>query len=350
MQKKNIDIKIIQNFANGKYSYNDYLKIKDWFINLPEDSRLEHQLFLDWEEVSNKNVDNVDSLDHIFERIERNILLAEKRYNNKRTFWNLYKEVAAILIIPVLAFALWQYISGKSNQFNLTNPQNLESWITINSPDGARTEFFLPDGTKGWLNSGSKLKYPAIFNNQRKVELIGEAWFDVSHTEHSEFLVSVPEMDISVFGTTFNVSAYKDDNFTNVVLEEGRVKIEGKEGLFEYSLLPNEKITFDRESKSVKVSVVNAKSYSAWKDGYLVIDDETLGKAISRLERWYNIDAEIKDEALSSYHFKATFKDEQLEEVLKLIAETTPINYKIEKRVINKNGVLAKKKVIINLN
>jgi ferric-dicitrate binding protein FerR (iron transport regulator) len=225
----------------------------------------------------------------------------------------------------------------------------VQSWVEINAPEAARVEFLLPDSTKGWLNSGSKLKYPAIFEKNRKVELTGEAYFEVKKQKDSEFIVSLANLDVKVLGTKFNVSGYTDDMFTDVVLSEGKVEINGKTGVFKQILSPDEKITYNIQTKSLKLSSVDANRYSAWKDGFLIMDNEPLEQVIGRIERWYNAEIVIQDEALKSYRFKVTFKDEPLEEVLRLIAITTPIKYVIEKRDTGANGILKKKKVTIDL-
>ena len=128
----------------------------------------------------NNQYKNDDSLNHIFEKIQYNILLEEKKETKKLLCGAIYQQVAAILLIPVLAFSLWYYFSAKTDN-NVPAQELAQSWVEINAPDGARVEFFLPDSSRGWLNSGSKLKYPAVFKGERKVELTGEAWFDVKH-------------------------------------------------------------------------------------------------------------------------------------------------------------------------
>jgi transmembrane sensor len=105
------------------------------------------------------------------------------------------------------------------------------------------------------------LKYPAVFDSQRKVELEGEAYFEVTHRNKSNFVVEVADMEVKVLGTKFNVSAYTDDSFTDVVLAEGKVEILGKTGAFQQILQPNEKITFNRDLKSLNINSVDAKRY-----------------------------------------------------------------------------------------
>lgn len=347
--KNKIDHKTLLNFSEGKYSYKDYLKVKNWFNTVEEHSEVKDELFAQWNELLDSGSKQENDLTHIFEKIQSNILLEEKKQTKRLSIWQYYNQVAAILLIPVLAFSIWYYISSNNISDNIVQEGSAPTWVEINAPDGARVEFSLPDGSMGWLNSGSKLKYPAVFDEIRKVELLGEAWFNVKHCNDSEFEVSVTGMNIKVLGTQFNVSAYHEDGCSDVTLEKGKVEVEGSTGVFQQILKPGEKLSFNRDSRSVKLLEVDASRFSAWKDGYLVIDNEPLGEVVGRLERWYNVDINIEDDELGKYRFKATFKDEPLEEVLKLIAKTTPITYNVEKRVADNNGVLKKKTITIKL-
>ena len=335
----------LDNFSKGKYSYNDYLQVQGWFRQLEQNEEGKEQLFVQWNGFLNDAPVADNSLQHIFEKIQYIILLEEKKQTDNRFVWNFYRQVAAILLIPVFAFSVWYYfLTNKSSM-----QKSSQSWVEINAPEGARVEFLLPDSTFGWLNGGSKLKYPPVFTRHRNVQLSGEAYFEVKHLRKSDFVVSVTDLDVKVLGTKFDVSAYSDDSFTNVILKEGKVEINGKKEVFHQILNPDEKITFNHNLKETKVSKVDADDFIAWKDGYLIIDDEPFGHVVGKIERWYNTEIVIKDEKLKCYRFKATFKDEPLEEVLRLIAITTPIRYHIEKRITDSNGVIKQKKVIIQM-
>jgi transmembrane sensor len=345
MEEK-INNNFFRNFSDGKYSYHDYLKVREYFSNPDENKESTSLLKQQWNEFTTGAKDNDKSLNHLFEKIQYKILLEEKKQEKKKALWHFYRQAAAILLIPVTAFFLWFYLSSFPQK---QTEQIAQSWIEINAPEGARVKFLLPDSTSGWLNSGSKLKYPAVFDSQRKVELEGEAYFEVTHRNKSNFVVGVADMEVKVLGTKFNVSAYTDDSFTSVVLAEGKVEILGKAGAFQQILQPNEKITFNRDLKSLNINDVDAKRISAWKDGYLVIENERLGDVIPKIERWYNTEIVVADKELCSYRFKATFRDEPLEEVLRLLAVTTPIKYRIEKREQNSEGIMKKRKVLIEL-
>lgn len=335
-----IDYKLLYNFSTGNYSYNDYLKVRRWFTQVKDDGEIEEQLFEEWKEVEDSA--GAKSLHPIFEKIQYQILLEEKRKENKRSIWFYYKQIAAALIPILILSATWFFYSQPEKKV-------AQSWVEINVPEGARIKFSLPDSTTGWLNSGAKLKYPSEFSQHRKVELTGEAFFEVRHLEKSDFTVGVKDMDIKVLGTKFNVSAYANEAFTDVILKEGKVEVKGTSTDFEQIIKPGEKVSFNRETSNLNVSKVDADLYAAWTNGYLVLDNEPLEQATKKLERWYGAEITITDEKLKNFRFKATFNGEPLEEVLRYISMTTPIIYKIENRDQDNNGILKKKQVTISL-
>jgi ferric-dicitrate binding protein FerR (iron transport regulator) len=337
-----IDYQTLLDFSKGKYSYNDYLKVKHWFLHVRDDKNAEEQLFGQWKEFTHTPVTDTSSLHTIFEKIQYRILLEEKKREKKKSLWHWYRQAAAILIPVIAVSALFYFLSGPEYR-------HTQSWVELNVPEGARIEFMLPDSTSGWLNSGAKLKYPTAFGVHRKVELTGEAFFNVKHRKHSDFTVSVTDMDIKVLGTEFNVAAYSNETITEVVLKEGKVEIKVKTEGFSRTLQPGDKIGYNRETGSLNMSKVDPGLYTAWKDGYLVIDNEPLGQAIRKIERWYNAEVIIQDDVLKNFRFKATFSDEPLEEVLRFIAMTTPVTYRIVKRDFDSNGVLKKRQVTIRL-
>jgi len=122
---------------------------------------------------------------------------------------------------------------------------------------------------------------------------------------------------------------------SEVVLSEGKVEISGTTSSFSHTLKPGEKISYNHETRSINSATVDPNVYSAWTNGYLVIDNEPFSQAIKKLERWYSAEISIQDETL--------------DEVLRFIAMTTPITYKIENRVESPNGILKKKQVTIKL-
>ena len=342
--KDRVTYKTLQNFVNGKYSWNEYLKVKNWFNRIHDFNDVKQILQKQWGELNDQSFSDDNPLMHIYEKIEYHILLEERRKAKKRNLWNGYRQAAAILLIPVLAFSFWFVLNEKFE----TETETGMAWVEIYAPNSARIQFSLPDGSSGWLNSGSVLKYHPLFSKSREVQLTGEAYFEVKPSD-KRFTVNAADLNISVLGTVFNVSAYPNDEFAEVVLAKGKVQVNGKKQVFERTLSPNEKLTCYPQKNTFNVVSVDTEPYTAWKDGLLLLDNEPLECAVRRMERWYNVDIVIEDDLLKSYRFKATFEDEPLEEVLKLLSVSTPMEYTFEKRKAGPDGTYKKKKVRIKL-
>lgn len=333
-------IDAIRNFSTGKYSYNDFLKVKDWFANSEANKQAEELLYTQWQNSSGSNDASVHQ--GLFQKIHYKILVEEKGLEVKHNWWYVYKQLAAV-VVPFLFIAGLTYLLLQPNQ----NPN--QAWIEINAPIGARTEFLLPDGTSGWLNNGAKLKYPAVYSKHRKVNLTGEAYFHVSHHQGSDFTVSTEGLNVNVLGTKFNVSAYKDESKTTVVLEEGKVEVTGVNASFRHTLQPGESLTLDRDRKLLTSNKVDAATYTAWIKGYLVIDDEPMEEAFRKVGRWFNANMEVRGGTGKGLSLNATFREETLEEVLRFISMSTPISYRIISDKYDSNGFLEKTHVVIEI-
>jgi ferric-dicitrate binding protein FerR (iron transport regulator) len=224
------------------------------------------------------------------------------------------------------------------------------SFAEIECPMGTRTKFQLPDGSTGYLNSGSRLKYPVQFNGERKVELSGEAFFDVVHNAEIPFHVSTRNLNIKVLGTTFNVIANEDEQTEEIVLQTGKVDVSSRNGKQLAVLLPNEQMTLDIKKRTFTKNQVEAAQYTTWKEGKLVFRNENMQQVARRLSRWYNAEVVVDDRMLDDYTFHATFIDEPLDEVLKLLSITTPLSYHEEKRESDQNGAFQKRKIVLRIN
>ena len=215
---------------------------------------------------------------------------------------------------------------------------------------GVRTKFQLPDGSTGYLNSGSRLKYPAQFIGERKVELVGEAFFDVVHNAEIPFHVNTRNLDIKVLGTTFNVIANEDEQTEEIVLQTGSVDVSSLTGKQLAVLSPNEQLILDIGKRTFTKNEIEASQYTTWKEGKLVFRNENMQQVARRLSRWYNAEVVVDDHLLDNYTFHATFIDEPLDEVLKLLSITTPLSFNEEKRKSDTEGVFQKRKIVLRIN
>ncbi len=332
--KKEIDSSILSRYLDGTYSPDDYQQLKSWFETQDPTEPLDTLIQKNWQEFEEQL--RGKDLNFILQKVQRQIYLNEKRQT--KSLWHFYRQVAAVLLFPILLLSAYLFLNTKEA------PNT--AWAEIHSPIGARTQFQLPDGSSGWLNSGSTIQYPVNFTN-RQVKITGEAFFDVAKKNGKQFIVQTPALDITVLGTKFNVSAYSEDDFTEVVLEEGSVKLNGKSSTFSESLSPNERFVFDAEQKTGRIVPANASLHSAWKEGKLVFRDEPLSIVLKKMERWYNVQFVMENEELQSHIYQATFQNETLEEVLKLLAFTAPITYKIQDRELKRDGTWSTKTILI---
>lgn len=171
-------------------------------------------------------------------------------------------------------------------------------------PYGKRSELTLSDGTHIWLNSGSRLLYPSVFDSDtREVFLSGEAFFKVSHDKTRPFFVFANEVKVKVLGTKFNISAYREDPVIRTVLLEGKINA-SRNQLFakETSLSPGEGITFNKEEGTMIRGQADVRLYTSWIDGYLFFENEPTIEVFKKLERYYNCEIRI-DEKLSGNTF-----------------------------------------------
>jgi ferric-dicitrate binding protein FerR (iron transport regulator) len=210
---------------------------------------------------------------------------------------------------------------------------------------GSRINFSLPDGTTGWLNSGSTLGYSIPFTTNRKIKLSGEAWFDVAHDAENPFEITSGKSTIKVFGTKFNLNAYPDEKYVEVALEEGKVSFSLPDFSSDVEMKPNERLVFRNDK--IKIYRENVSKYGAWREGKLMFRSDPMAEVARRIERWYNVDIILVDKVLKDYVIRGTFQDDSVEDVLKYLSMTSPIKYKIIDRVEHEDGTIEKKKILI---
>jgi transmembrane sensor len=174
-------------------------------------------------------------------------------------------------------------------------------------PYGKTSNVLLSDGTKVYLNAGSRLVYPENFNGKtREVFLVGEAFFEVKADQDHPFVVQLNDLRLKVLGTRFNVSAYLTDNVVETVLAEGKVCLEqNRSRLFERTteLAPNQLASFDRTTKETNIKTVNTDFYILWKEGIMKFESTDLSRIIKKLERYYNIRYHFDDPLLGGLRF-----------------------------------------------
>jgi transmembrane sensor len=221
---------------------------------------------------------------------------------------------------------------------------------------GTRTKLVLPDGTEVWLNSNSRLKYSAGFDQtDREVVLEGEAYFEVAKDARLPFVVHASSIDIKVLGTSFAVKSYPQDETIEATLLKGSIEISRKDNPAgaQIILKPNEKLvfrkslaTFDRTNPSPSKPVINAapapdisvnpirkdlpdsdKVETAWLYNRLVFDGDRFRELADKMERWFNVRIVIRDSGLNNYRFSGIFEKETVDDALKELQLTNDFSF-----------------------
>ncbi|MCH7415236.1 FecR domain-containing protein [Belliella sp. R4-6] len=222
------------------------------------------------------------------------------------------------------------YQSTKSVVVNETQAPNssMGEFNTLIIPYGKRSQVLLPDGSKVYLNSGSKMVYPSDFSKNRNIYLEGEAFFDVIKDESSPFIVTTKELSYKVLGTSFNVNSYSTSEGSSAVLVSGSIEVKPENESFfrseKHILKPNQKVQLIKESKTINIQNVDVEQYVSWKDGYLIFDQHSIKQISERLEVLYNVEIEVSKKALASETFTGRLDlKTDIEKVLKTIASTS---------------------------
>jgi transmembrane sensor len=261
-----------------------------------------------------------------------------------RKWMFVMQRAAAILVLPLLSFAIWQAI--QISDFNQSIVQNV-----ITTPPTLRSVFTLPDGTKVWMNGNTTITYPTFFKGKdRLVELNGEAFFEVAHNKQKPFIVRSGKMLVEAVGTEFNLLSYPGDDKQETLLTEGKVNIlfeKGNERIVLGSLNPNQLAVFNSEKNCFKISTVNPEKYTAWKDGQIIFKNDVISDVIKRLERWYNVEFVLDQKLKKDYAFTGSFEGEELTQILNYIELTTPVHFKILKTEKDDNELYSKTKIKI---
>lgn len=202
----------------------------------------------------------------------------------------------------------------------------------LTTPRGGQYKITLPDGSKVWLNAASSLKYPIAFSGkERKVEITGEAYFEIAKDATKPFKVNFNSIEVEVLGTHFNIKAYSDEESINTTLLEGKVKVSiGNETK---QLLPGQQVQIKSASNIKLLNDVDLEETVAWKDGNFQFENTSIQDVMRQLSRWY--DVEISYRGTVNKHFVGNIsRDVKLSQVLSMLQQTSEVKFVIDGKKI----------------
>ncbi|MDX8339344.1 FecR domain-containing protein [Draconibacterium sp. IB214405] len=290
------------------------------------------------EQVWKNNTPQKINTNSIYNTLHHRISSFNRKEKKTRVLYYFTRIAAALLLLVASSFLVHHFLTRIDNEEI--------AFHEVHVPRGSRSSILLADGTKVWLSNDSKLVYPSEFHGEeRKVELQGEAYFEVTHNENEPFIVNIGENRIKVLGTVFSVMAYPNDNIVKTDLISGKVQFQIKEDssvdhYHTYTLSPNESIVLDRNNGKLYQSEVLTNFYEYWEKGVYVFNNESLESLAKKIARIYNVEVIFENESLKEKRFSGVMSiNDNIFTFFEAIKRTSiePINYKFEKNKVYMN-------------
>jgi len=318
---------IIKKSINNEASAEEKAALESWLkedaanVQLLEDAKATWNML---GETTNTSVNfNANSAwNAVQEKInkENNVVSLTSANNTK---W-IYR-MAAVLVLSL--FSTWYFLNRNSSPEELVAQSNNE-----------RLRVTLPDGSKVWLNSNSKLTYPKQFNsNTRAVKLEGEAFFDVTKNHEQPFVISNADFEVKVLGTSFNVLAYSKLSDVVVTVVTGTVSFQSNSG--ESVLLTKDETgTLNKRNKKVNEIINNDTNFMAWQNGKIEFDNTSIKSVCTTIKDYFGIDVIVENQNVYNCKFTGSFNNPTLQEVLTVLENTLNIKTKINQSSITISG------------
>ena len=248
-----------------------------------------------------------------------------------RTF---LRYAAVLLIVLGLSWGVWKTVTNPVDKEVVAKVAQQYNETVV--PYGSKTKVILPDSSTVWLNAGARLKYPVVFNdNQRHVYLDGEGFFEVITNRQHPFIVFCDGLSITVHGTKFNVMANSDDLIVETTLVEGAIDVRWSKNEVDIqsdlSLKPGQKLTLRKDHEQYAFQdIQEAGSSIAWMENKLVFEKERFGDVKIKLERWYGVAIEVKDQEILDFLITGTFENQTVEQAMDALSIAVSCTYTID--------------------
>jgi len=325
-------IEIANRFLEEKPCSNQELaQLKHWLFNSATQIEVEHWLSDHW--VMSPEIDSSTLIESVFQQIQeyQNVHHQKNGFSFTRIL-KVYQRVAAFLLIPLLVFGTWYGLS----QFYQAGGQFTE---TI-APRGQKSQIVLSDGTKVWLNSDTKIKYPGKFSkNERDVYLEGEAFFEVTKNAHKPFVVHTSGLNVKVLGTKFDVKAYPDEDNIEASLFEGKIDLlmnnPKTSNVDEKEVKPGQSFVYSKYNYELTANNFPADEINGWTNNQLIFKDDSFSNLVRKVERWYDVKVVYDEKQFNDRRLTVElYEGERLDRLMEIISLALSVDYKYEKGII----------------
>lgn len=254
-------------------------------------------------------------LNHYLEKDKQNKIVQL----HAKSYRKFGQRIAVACVIVVLCL-LNYHLLDKQKQLSTQN-------CTVIAEKGQRAYITLPDCTKVWLNSDTKISYPADYGiNERNVTLKGEAYFEVAKNKEKRFIVEANGMQVEALGTAFNINAYTNDTKIVASLFSGSIRVSFDQHMA--VLKTNESVEMDLSTRTfTQYKEENMAGIALWREDEIVFNGESLEEITRIMNRLYNTTIYVEDESLKKECYMGTIRNNSLENFIDIINLTTPVIY-----------------------
>ena len=312
-------IELLHRLIAGTTTEEENRQLMEWFRQCAS----KEEFFMLFETAWKESPDEMprDVQERMYRRLSRE--LDEKKTKTillrSRFSWKVWPQIAVACIIIVLGLVNYR-MNDKQKQLSTQN-------FTVLAEKGQRAFITLPDSTKVWLNSDTKISYPADYGlKERNVTLVGEAYFEVAKNPDKRFIVEAKGMQVEALGTSFNVNAYQNDNKIIASLFSGSVRVSYDRHV--EILKPHESVKVDLLNRSFsRYKDESMQNIALWRKNEITFDGESLEEITHIMSRLYNTTICIEDESLKKVCYIGTIRNNNLENFIDIINLTTPVVY-----------------------
>lgn len=312
---KNTVFELITRYLSGEISPDEEQQLNAWLESGEENRKLFGEYKTIWEKMNRVGSVATINLDAEWNRLESRM----KGKSRSMTFYASRIAVAAMLVMALTFGTL--YLS------------NNVGYRTLATTDFSE-EIILPDGSTVTLNNYSSLKYPRKFKeDQRRISLEGEGFFEVNRDPARPFVIKTAEVDIRVLGTSFNVNAYNTNEEVEVIVKTGQVAVTRQGDVPKTIILkPGNKAVYNKKEDTLSLSKKIDRNYLAWKTKNFIFTDQTLSDVTAALNKVYGSEIVIPTDSLKEARITTTFNEQSLEAILNVLSAT------LDLEVIKNNG------------
>lgn len=314
------DKNIINKVIAGQASKEEANEVVNWFASTEGQEHLaelinQHALQLEMEGVDESTIPPFLS-----KKILQQINDQLRRKRIQRTIL----RIAAVLIPFVFIVGFAVFTNSRVDLFGVSD------YAEIYIPKGEKTRILFQDGSMAIINSDTKIRYPQKFGLiNREIQLEGEAYFQIAKNSKRPFIVKLNKTEVEVLGTSFNVKAYKNDKYQNIVLDNGKIIFDTPQN--DYNMSPGQEAIYDNATGKCQInSLEKSSDASEWVNDVILFKDTPIADVLKTLNRMYNVEFDIVDPNVYKYTYTLTTNKTSLDKIFIELEKITPLSFQFE--------------------